>query len=431
MNKNQRHLFNKREPRNPWLFEKEKKMRILIIGTYLPRQCGIATFTHDLYQSLIKNKQQVDILAIQNGTEGHFPKEVVHTIEQQNKQAYSDAAKWINEQHYDACILQHEFGIFAGDAGNYILELTKELQVPLITNLHTVLENPNPNEYTVVRELAKYSRKITVMTQRAINMLAEVYEIPAEQLHLIPHGIPEFKISAQEAKEYLGLEDKTVMLSFGLLGRGKGFEVAIDAVSKINSDNFVYIILGATHPNVLLQEGESYKNGLMQQAADLGLNGKVIFVNKYASESLLHTYLKACDLYVTPYPNANQMSSGTLTFALGAGAAVLSTPYWYAKDLLADGRGCLFDFNNPDSLAECINNLLGNPKTMMDYRKKALKFGKSMSWSNVGKKQIKLIQTITTTKSVKKSVVKELNSIKNIIQPINIKLLGQKSAINH
>ncbi len=405
-------------------------MKVLIIGTYLPRQCGIATFTHDLYKSLIANGQEVDVLAMIDRSEHNHPKEVKYKLLREERQAYKEAAAWINAQKYDACILQHEFGIFAGDAGNYILELINELEVPLISNLHTVLEKPSIDELAVIQKIAAKSDKITVMTKRAITMLNQVYHVPFHMIQVIPHGIPNFKISAQEAKEELGLEDKTVMLSFGLLGRNKGYEVAIDAVSQVKHDNFVYIILGATHPNVLLAEGESYKNSLMQQAADLGLNGKVLFVNKYASDKLLQTYLKACDIYVTPYPNENQISSGTLTFALGAGAAVLSTPYWYAVDLLAEGKGKLFDFNNANQLALSINQLLEDPLHMASYREKALAYGKTITWKNIGKKQIALIHTIIGKRPISKSknIIKDL---KNQILPMGMKLISQRSIVNN
>ncbi len=389
--------------------------RTLIIGTYLPRQCGIATFSHDLYKSLVENGKDAEIMAISNGTEQNFPNQVVYSVSQHEKDEYLSAGDWINQNEYDCCIVQHEFGIFGGSAGDHILSLLERLSIPIISNLHTVLDTPSADEKRVIMRIAELSSKITVMTDRAIRVLMEVYQIPRVKIKLIPHGVPDFQITAEEAKEYLGLEGKTVMLSFGLLGRSKGYEVAIDAVSKIKDDNFLYIILGATHPNVLLHEGESYKNELIQQAAKLGLSGKVMFVNKYASDALLQIYLKACDIYVTPYPNVNQMSSGTLTFALGAGAAVLSTPYWYAKDLLADDRGCLFDFNDSEGLAECLNRLLSNPFLMNSYRNRALAYGKKMSWPNVGKQQIELIRNLMPTEDC--TVVKAL-TVRNETTPL-------------
>lgn len=369
-------------------------MKILIIGTYLPRKCGIATFTHDLYSSISSQENQVDIIAILDRTENAFPQEVKKTISRDVKEDYANAAVWANHQQYDCCIIQHEFGIFGGEAGNYILEFIFNLKVPLISNLHTILQNPSLEEYSVIQKVTDHSKKITAMTARAIDMLKNVYHVNADKLEVIPHGVPDFKLSNKEAKIRLGLEGKKVMLSFGLLGRNKGYEVAIKATSKVTDENFVYIILGATHPNVFKIEGDHYKNSLMQQAGQLNLSGKVFFVDSFVSDAMLQIYLKACDLYVTPYPNENQMSSGTLSFAIGAGAAVLSTPYWYAKDLLSEERGCLFDFNDADGLADIINNLLHNPTLLQKYRNNALAFGKSMSWKNVGKQHIKLISSI-------------------------------------
>lgn len=379
-------------------------MKILIIGTYLPLQCGIATFSHDLYRSLRDKGQDVDVLAISAQADLNYPREVVFSISRNELSDYKLAALWINSQKYDACIIQHEFGIFGGPAGNFLLTLLKGLKIPVISNLHTVLQEPSAEEYEVIQQLAAGSSMLTVMTQRAISMLQDRYHLPADKLRLIPHGVPEFGITAAEAKEYLGLEGKTVMLSFGLLGRSKGFNVAIEAVSKIRDENFVYIILGATHPNVLREEGEQYRNELIQLAANLNLSGKVQFVNKYASDTLLQIYLKACDIYVTPYPHENQMSSGTLSFALGAGAAVISTPYWYAKDLLAEGRGCLFDFNDADALSHCVQQLIDTPSLMQWYRQNALRFGSSMSWSNVGQQQVELIATLLASQSRNKSM---------------------------
>ncbi len=378
-------------------------MKILIIGTYLPLQCGIATFSHDLYRSLRGKGQDVDVLAIAAQADINYPREVVFSISRNELSDYKLAALWINSQKYDACIIQHEFGIFGGPAGNFLLTLLKGLKIPVISNLHTVLQEPSLEEYEVIQQLAAGSSMLTVMTQRAISMLQDRYQLPTDKLRLIPHGVPDFGITAAEAKEYLGLEGKTVMLSFGLLGRSKGFNVAIEAVSKIRDENFVYIILGATHPNVLREEGEQYRNELIQLAADLNLSGKVQFVNKYASDTLLQIYLKACDIYVTPYPHENQMSSGTLSFALGAGAAVISTPYWYAKDLLAEGRGCLFDFNDADALSHCVQQLIDNPSLMQWYRQNALQFGSSMSWSNVGQQQVELIATLLASHARNKS----------------------------
>lgn len=387
-------------------------MKILIIGTYPPRKCGIATFTHDLFQSILDHSNEVEVIAITDGTETSFPAEVKRTIRRNEKSDYLESAEWANHQMYQCCILQHEYGIFGGEAGEYILDFILRINVPIITNLHTILQNPNPMEFNVIQKLSILSDKITVMTQRGIDMLEKVYHINPNRLSLIPHGVPNFKSTKEEAKTILGLEDKIVMLSFGLLGRNKGYEIAIEATSKIRSDNFVYIILGATHPNVLKEEGDTYKNSLMQQAGKLQLSGKVFFVNHFVSDETLQQYLKACDIYVTPYPNESQMSSGTLSFALGAGAAVISTPYWYAKDLLDENRGMLFDFNDVEGLAKCINNLIEDPKLMESYQQRAENFGKAMSWMNVGKQHLSLISAINAPKSKIQSMENQDKTLK-------------------
>ncbi|MGA6120988.1 glycosyltransferase family 4 protein [Sphingobacterium anhuiense] len=371
-------------------------MKIAIIGTYPPRQCGIATFSHDLYHSLPRSlANEHHIFAVSDGSEYVFPEEVTYIIEKENLDSYIQAADVINNA-FDACIIQHEYGIFGGETGSYIIDLLQHLNVPVLTNLHTVLEHPHHNEYRILRELAQYSSKITVMTSRAINMLETIYQIDRNQVSLIPHGVPNFDCDQEMAKRKLGFQNKKVMLSFGFLGKSKGFETAIQAVSEIENDDFVYIILGSTHPNVLKHEGDSYRHDLMDMVMALNIGHKVQFVNQFASEKLLKEYLSACDIYVTPYPNENQISSGTLSFALGAGAACISTPYWYAKDLLADDRGLFFPFNDAHALSSVVNDLLDQPEKMHYYRNNALEYGKQMSWANVGKKQFQLLNELCT-----------------------------------
>lgn len=371
-------------------------MKIAIIGTYPPRQCGIATFSHDLYHSLPRSlANDHHIFAVSDGSEYVFPEEVTYIIEKGNLDSYIQAADVINNA-FDACIIQHEYGIFGGETGSYIIDLLQHLNVPVLTNLHTVLEHPHHNEYRILRALAQYSSKITVMTSRAINMLETIYQIDRNQVSLIPHGVPNFDCDQDMAKRKLGFQNKKVMLSFGFVGKSKGFETAIQAVSQIENDDFVYIILGSTHPNVLKHEGDSYRHDLMDMVMALNIGHKVQFVNQFASEKLLKEYLTACDIYVTPYPNENQISSGTLSFALGAGAACISTPYWYAKDLLADDRGLFFPFNDAHALSSVVNDLLDQPDKLQYYRNNASIYGKQMSWSNVGKRQFQLLNELCT-----------------------------------
>ena len=375
-------------------------MKILIIGTYIPRRCGIATFTNDLYKSLVANSEEtIHVLAISDGKQMPYPMEVKRVIDQFNPADYLKSAEWIN-QHYDLCIIQHEFGIFGGESGVYINQLVEALEIPLITNFHTILDHPTQQQEINIVHLAKKSSQITVMSKKSTQILIDVYHLNPDKIVYIPHGVPEFSLSQFQAKEKLGLLNKKILLSFGFLGRGKGYETAIEAVSKIEDTDFLYIILGTTHPNVLKQEGEDYRDELIQHVEALQIQDKVKFINQFAQDDLLKTYLSACDMYVSPYPNANQISSGTLSFAMGAGAAILSTPYWYAVDLLSDGRGILFDFKDANALAKAIKELLANPSLLANYRKKAHDMGQTMTWKSLGLKHLDLSKKVVLDSSI-------------------------------
>lgn len=388
--------------------EKKDNMRIAIIGTYPPRQCGIATFTYDLYRALPVEGEKHGIVAISDGTEPSFPSEVCFTINKNVHQDYVQAAAYIN-QHFDICVLQHEYGIFGGDAGDFIVQLLKRLNVPVVSNLHTVLQHPSPKEHETLKTICSYSKLVTVMTDMAIRLLQQVFGVPRSKIEMVPHGVPAFDYNQTEAKKQLGLTGRKVMLSFGFLGRNKGIETAIEAVKQVNDPSFLYIVLGSTHPNVLREEGEGYRLFLEEQIAANGLNDRIQLINTFASEELLVKYLTACDIYVTPYPNENQISSGTLSFAIGAGAAVISTPYWYAKDLLAHDRGLLFDFHDASGLAGHINRLLDDPLILAKYRRNAAAYGRLTSWPNVAgryyghlKQVCTSIPTITLRQDAKK-----------------------------
>lgn len=368
-------------------------MRIAILSTYPPQKCGIATFSQDLYKSLqIATKDTTHIIAMTNGGEESFPDEVVATIDKQQVRSYVHTADLINT--YDVCVIQHEYGIFGGECGEYILTLCNLLHIPIVTNFHTILPKPSPKEKEILQSLGQLSSQVTVMTNWAVNMLHSIYQLPIDKVKMIPHGVPVFDYKHDEAKEKLNLKNKKVLLSFGFLGRGKGFETAIEAVKEVRDPDFKYIILGITHPNVVKEEGESYRNQLIKKCQDLGISDKVDFINQFATEEHLKDYLTACDMYVTPYPNENQISSGTLTFALGAGAAVISTPYLYAKDLLAEERGLLFDFCNVQELSKVINNLLENPDQLAKFRKNARTHGEPMQWPNVGNEYANLLHSV-------------------------------------
>lgn len=369
-------------------------MKIAIIGTYPPRRCGIATFTHDLFQSLQHtHKCTPSVVAVSDGSELSFPDEVKLVIKRDDVESYLEAALYINTA-FDVCIVQHEYGIFGGHSGEYILQLTQQLNIPVVSNLHTVLKSPSIGEKNVLQKLAMKCEKVMVMTPFAIQILKETFGIKSDRVVHIPHGVPVFDLDQKSAKKRVGLRGKKVMLSFGFLGPSKGYETAIEAVAKVKDEDFVYVILGTTHPNIVREHGEVYREHLEQKVEELGIADKVKFVNYFATEKLLVEYLSACDIYVTPYPSENQISSGTLSFALGAGAAVISTPYWYAKDLLADARGLLFNFKDPEGLSSLINQLLDDPDMLRKYRRNAANHGKKLTWANVGKMHCSLFNEI-------------------------------------
>lgn len=368
-------------------------MKIAIIGTYPPRQCGIATFTHDLYKSITQISPTTAVVAISDGSESSFPEEVCFVIDRDSIESYGDAALFLNAT-FDVVLIQHEYGIFGGKAGHYILELVQGLSIPIVTNFHTVLQDPGIAEKRIIQFLSSYSSKVTVMTRFAIDLLEKIHGVRREKIVMIHHGVPDFPYNQEEAKLLLGLVDKKVMLTFGFLGPGKGLETAIEAVAAINDPDFTYIILGSTHPYVLRDHGEAYRKSLQKKAQTLRVADRIKFIDCFATEEMLVQYLSACDIYVTPYLNENQICSGTLAFAVGAGAAVISTPYWYAKDLLSDETGLLFDFKDSKGLSHLINILLKRPKLLSKYRNNAGNIGEEMRWSNVGKRYMMLLREL-------------------------------------
>lgn len=379
-------------------------MKIIIISTYIPQKCGIATYSNDLYKSLLKvSTYTIHIMAIVDNNNFKYPKEVISTITKESREDYLRQADFINN-NYDICIIQHEFGIFGGLSGEYILELTNKLSIPILTNFHTTLENPTKKQSTIVDSLYKSSTTITVMTESAINIMKKKINIQDEKIVFIPHGVPVIDIEQNKAKATLLIpSSKIIILSFGFLSKGKGFETAIDAIAKIRGLNFTHIILGTTHPNILKKEGEEYREFLHQRISNLRVNDKILMINKFVDEQELKLYLAACDIYITPYPNKNQTSSGPLSFAVGAGAAVISTPYHYAKDLLNHNRGLLFNFNDSTQLAFLIDTLINNPDVLQKYRRNAKSFGKTIQWPTIAKQIFNILnKTIKNKQSCPK-----------------------------
>jgi len=360
--------------------------RIAFIGNYLPRQCGIATFTTDLCAALAAGYGAGRLFAIPvNDPDSayEYPERVRLELTQEDETSYERAAEFLNFNGNDLVCLQHEYGIFGGAAGSHILILLRKLKMPLVTTLHTVLRDPDPNQRAVLNEIAHLSDRLIVMSEHAACLLRDVYNVPAAKIDLIPHGVPDLPFTDPNYfKDSFGALGKSVMLTFGLLSPNKGIENVIRALPAIlkQHDDVVYVISGATHPHVRRTEGERYREGLSALAAELGVSSHVIFNNRFVSSEELIEHVGAADIYITPYRQEAQVVSGTLAIALGAGKAIISTPYWHAKELLADGRGVLVPFDDPASIANATLKLLDNDVERHAMRKRAYLYSRGTTW---------------------------------------------------
>lgn len=397
-------------------------MKIAYISTYPPRECGIATFNHNLVRAIGFDKTAVseDSYVVAMNDAEHldtyeYPEEVKYQIRQENQKDYIRAADYINTSLVDVCIMEHEFGIYGGENGVYILPLIARLQKPLVTILHTILKDPTYMQLTIIREIAKHSARIVVMSHRAVNFLTNIYDIPFHKIQLIEHGVPDLEPSANNpVKDSLAFKDKKVLFTFGLISRNKGLETVIEALPKIVAKNpdVMYVVLGTTHPGVIRNSGEEYRDSLKRLARKLDVEDNLTFINKFVSENQLFEYLTACDLYITPYLNEAQITSGTLSYAVGAGAAVVSTPYWHAQELLADDRGCLFDFKDADGLATIVNDLLEDSDKLNTLKANAYEYGLHLRWPTTGQVFIDVLE-----EAISKSLLKKEKPSKQIIDP--------------
>ena len=366
--------------------------RIGFIGNYLPRQCGIATFTTDLCEAIATKYGGTTCIALPvNDIEAGYPypARVRFELTEKDIDSYLRAADFLNMNSVDLVCLQHEYGIFGGRAGSHILALLRELRMPIVTTLHTILRDPNPDQQKVLEEVAVLSDRLVVMSELGVEFLQEIYGVLPDKIDFIPHGIPDLPfVDPSFNKDLFGVEGKIVLLSFGLLSANKGIENVIAALPAIldKHPNVVYIILGATHPHVKRQEGEMYRLSLQWLAQEKGVESQVIFYNRFVSLEELVEFIGAADIYITPYLNAAQITSGTLAYTLGAGKAVISTPYWYAKEMLAKQRGALVPFRDPAALAEQVIDLLDNESKRHAMRKRAYLFGREMIWPQVARR---------------------------------------------
>ena len=366
--------------------------RIAFIGNYLPRQCGIATFTTDLCEAMATEYSGTTCIAlpVNDTQEGYaYPPRVRFELTERDIDSYRRAADFLNINNVDLVSLQFEYGIFGGRAGSHVLALLRELRMPIVTTLHTILREPDPDQRRVLEEVAALSDRLVVMSDRGSEFLQEIYRVAPEKIDVIPHGIPDVPfVDPSFHKDLFGVEGKLVLLSFGLLSANKGIENVIAALPAIveRYPNVVYLILGATHPHVIQHEGETYRLSLQWLAQEKGVESNVIFYNRFVSLEELIEFIGAADIYITPYLNAQQIVSGTLAYTLGAGKAVISTPYWYAEEMLADGRGALVPFKDPGALADQVIDLLDNEAQRHAMRKRAYLFGRAMIWPQVARR---------------------------------------------
>ena len=366
--------------------------RFATLGNHLPRHCGIATFTTHLTDALVEQLPGADgiVVAMNDAGRHHaYPSRVRFEIGEGDLTSYRRAADFLNVNQVDVLCVQHEYGIFGGKAGSHLLELLRDLRMPIVTTLHTILSEPNPSQRTVLEELARLSERLVVMSDSGAELLKRVHGISADQIDLIPHGIPDVPVDSG-SKERLGLAGKTVILTFGLLSPDKGIEYVVDALPEILAAHpeTVYVVLGATHPHVVERDGEAYRLMLETRSRHLGVDGSMIFHNRFVSQAELTEFLSAADIYVTPYLNAEQITSGTLAYAAGAGKAVISTPYIYARELLADGRGVLVPWRDSSAIAREIVELGRDPVRYQTMCARAAAHGRKMTWPAVARQYV-------------------------------------------
>ncbi|MEA2884743.1 MAG: hypothetical protein QOH32_3999 [Bradyrhizobium sp.] len=372
--------------------------RIAVIGNSLPRRCGIATFTTDLQHAISTSRPGVETCIVAMNDHGQtydYPSAVALQVKDGNIGEYERAADFLNAGRFDIVCLQHEFGIFGGEAGAHILALLSRLTMPVVTTLHTVLAEPTAVQRMVLMRIVEASAKVIVMAKMARDLLRSVYQVPDDKIEVVAHGIPDFAfVPPDAAKARLGFGGRSVILTFGLLSPNKGIEVMIDAMPSIlkRRPDAMYVVLGATHPNLVRDQGEAYREGLIARVHELGIEDDVVFLDRFVDQATLLEFISMCDVYVTPYLNEAQMTSGTLAYSFGLGKPVVSTPYWHARELLADGRGVLVPFGDAAAIGSEIAGLLTDDARRQAMCKRAYAVSRTMTWARTAERYMSVFE---------------------------------------
>ncbi|WAM33007.1 glycosyltransferase family 4 protein [Caldicellulosiruptor morganii] len=370
----------------------------VFVSTYPPRECGIATFTQDLVNAIEKYNDVKYCYVIALSKDKHiYDNRVLYDINQDKFSNYVKAVNLINMSDIDVVVIEHEYGIFGGEDGDYIVPFVKLIRKPIITTFHTVLKNPTAKQFEILKKLADASYKVITMAKTTKEILMDVYDVEEEKIEVVHHGVPYMELEDKEIlKKKYNLDGKKVISTFGLISPGKGLEYAIQAMDRVRKEfeDAVYLILGQTHPNIKRIKGEEYRDKLVNMVRELKLEDNVVFVDKYLTKREIMEYLRLSDIYLTPYIGREQAVSGTLAYAIGSGKAIVSTPYTYAQEMLSDGRGMLVEFEDAYSIADAIITLLKDENLRKEIERRTAEVGKEMYWHNVAKRMIDIFYDV-------------------------------------
>ncbi len=414
-----------------------RELSIAFLGTYSPHRCGIATFTRDLSDAVISGEKGVcaTVLALTpTGSSYEYPERVRIRIRHGVKNDYARAADFVNYSDIQIVSIQHEYGIVGGPDGTYVLDFLAELRKPRIVTLHTVLAEPTNAQREIVREMARLCDGFVVMSHLAVDLLERSYDILPELTHVIPHGIPDLRADEREVnKARFDVVDRCVLLTFGLLHPAKGIEIVIRALPTLTKEfpSLIYLVVGVTHPEIKRRVGEEYRHSLKREVESLGLRDHVVFRDQFVDNAELYRYLQAADIYITPYVHEAQITSGTLAYAMGSGAAPVSTPYWYAKEVLAEGRGCLFGFGDVDELTAVLRKLVGNPVARAQIQHSAYAFARHMIWSQVGIEYVELMHSVLSKVVLPKAHARPRRSVPELRLDHLIRMTDDTGVFQH